>query len=293
MRILITGIGGMLGHDLARALKGSNQIFGIGRKKRSFKEKQAKYFFCDLLEPAALEKIVQKIRPQVVVHTAAKTQVDECELKPAEAYSNNVLATKFLIRSVMRYRPLFVYISTDYVFDGKKKSAYVENDSAHPLNVYGATKWLGEEVVRSSGLPYVIVRTSWLYGLNGPNFAATILRIARRGRDLNVVTDQKGSPTYTKDLALAIKEIIEAKNIRGILHVTNSGVTNWNEYAKWILKEAGVNHVKVNAIRTKDSDRPALRPKNSVLNNTRLKSRLGQPLRHWQEALRDYLKEMK
>lgn len=290
MRILITGIGGMLGHDLVRAFKGSHQIFGIGRKKRSFGSR-IKYFCCDLLNPGDLQKTLKQIRPDVVIHAAAKTQVDDCELNPIEAYSENALATQFLVNALKSYCPHFIYISSDYVFDGKKKSPYMELDAPSPLSVYGATKLLGEEAVRNSGLPWVIVRTSWLYGLKGPNFVATILRISRDKNVLKVVTDQKGSPTFTKDFAVAIKKIVEKKNSRGIFNVTNSGVTNWNAYAKAIFKESGVNHIKVLGIKAREFNRPAPRPGNSVLSNSRFQKAFGFKTRNWRDALKDYLKE--
>jgi len=290
MRILITGIGGMLGHDLARVLKDSHQIFGVGRKKRSFGN-GIKYFRCDLLNPSDLQKIVKQVRPDVVIHSAGKTQVDDCELNPLEAYSENVLATQFLVKALKPYRPRFIHVSSDYVFDGKKKSPYVESDSPAPLSAYGATKFLGEEAVRNSGLSWVIVRTSWLYGLNGPNFVETMLRMGRDRDVLNVVTDQKGSPTYTKDLAFAIKKIVEEKKSRGIFNVTNSGVTNWNAYAKAILKESGLNHIKVLGIKARDFNRPAPRPENSVLDNSKFQKTFRFKARNWQAALKDYLKE--
>lgn len=280
----------MLGSDLAKVLSGSHLLFGLGRKKRSFGGK-VQYVSCDLLDTAHLEKCVKRISPDIVIHSAAKTQVDDCELDPYEAYLGNVLATQFLIKTVKPYRPRFIYISTDYVFDGKKRGPYLETDVPAPLNVYGATKLLGEDVVHGSGLPYVIVRTSWLYGLNGPNFVATILKISREKNVLKVVTDQQGCPTYTKDLAEAIEKIINAKNVFGIFNVTNSGATNWNAYAKLILSESGVNHTKVLNIKTNDLDRPALRPRNSVLSNVKFEKRFGCKIRNWRLALRDYLKE--
>jgi len=292
MRVLITGIGGMLGNDLARVLKDSHQVIGIGRRKRKF-EKKIQYFTCDLLKPARLEKYIRKIRPQVIIHSAAKTKVDDCELNPVEAYRENVLATQFLLRAVSPYKPLFVYISTDYVFDGSKNRPYVEQDVPAPLNVYGATKLLGEKLVQDSGLRWVIVRTSWLYGLKGSNFVATILKVSHGKKELKVVTDQTGSPTYTKDLAEALKNIMESRNIRGIFNVTNSNAAHWNQYAKQILSEAGLNHVRILAIKTKDSQRPARRPLNSRLSNAKFKSFFGYQLRPWQEALKDYLRESK
>lgn len=292
MKVLITGAGGMLGRDLIRVLSKSHELFGIGRKKRQLKN--VKYFVCDLLDPISVSRCVKKIQPQAVIHTAAKTQVDDCQLKPMEAYLENVLATQSMLRAVRPFRPLFIYISTDYVFDGKKKSAYREGDSVKPLNVYGATKWCGERLVEESGCPWVILRSSWLYGQHGPNFVRTILKLARTRKSLCVVTDQRGAPTFTRDLALAIERLLQAagqrKRIQGIYHLTNRGVTNWNQYAKRILKEAGRNHLPVLAMRTKDSDRPALRPANSCLNNDRFNRKFGYEMRPWQEALSEFMK---
>ncbi len=293
MRILITGLGGMLGSDLLKILSGSHQVFGIGRKKRKFSSRKVSYFSVNLSDLISLKKCLAKIKPDIVIHSAAKTHVDDCELKPLEAYQQNVLATQNLIEAVKFCRPRFIYVSTDYVFNGSKRSGYSEKDFVGPLNVYGATKLLGERMVQNSGLKWSIIRTSWLYGLNGPNFVTTIMRLAREKKNLKVVSDQNGSPTYTKDLAFAIKRIVEKKNTDGILNVTNFGVTNWNAYAKQILKESGINHVKVGAIKTKASDRPALRPQYSILTGIKFQRTFGSRLRNWQEALKDYLEELK
>lgn len=287
----------MLGHDLARVLADEHEIYGLGRKKRVFENKKVRYFAGDLLDLDTLSRHIRKIRPEIVIHSAAKTQVDGCELKPLEAHLNNILVTKLLLRSAAPYQPLFIYISTDYVFDGGKRSPYTETDSVNPLNVYGATKWLGEEMVRHSGLNWAIIRTSWLYGKQGPNFAATILRLSKSHRNLKVVTDQKGSPTHARDLALGIKRLLEStrsgSGCQEIYHLTASGQTSWNQYAKEILKESGVKNVSVHGIKTKNYGRPALRPANSVLSNEKFQRRFGFQLRPWKEGLRDFLRELK
>ena len=222
--------------------------------------------------------------------------MDDCELNPREAYRDNVAATNVLVEALQTIKPLFIYVSTDYVFDGAKKSAYDESDRPAPLNVYGRTKWLGEEIVRKSNLPWLIIRTSWLYGKNGANFVKAILKLAGKRRELKVVTDQMGAPTYTKDLALGIQKLIEiarAKRIRNqIFNLTNSGKTSWNGFAKQILKESGKIRIVVKPVVSSQFPRPAARPANSVLSNRKFIRTAGWTMRSWQEALKDYLKEL-
>ncbi len=285
----------MLGRDLVEVLKENFQLYGLGRKKR--KILGVHYFQCDLLDLNKTEKIISKVKPDVVIHAAAKTQVDECELNPKEAYRENVLATLYLLKGLGNQKPLLIHISSDYVYSGNAKGKVRESEEINPVNVYGYSKWLAEELVGSWLGPKLILRTSWLYGRNGHNFVKAILNISRAKKVLKVVSDQKGSPTYTKDLAQSIKKIIlkwkKNKSISGVFHLSNSGVTHWKKYADQIIKLAGRKHVKVVPIKTKDYSRPAMRPKNSCLDNSKLKRVFGFQMRDWNLALNDYMVEEK
>jgi dTDP-4-dehydrorhamnose reductase len=291
-RILITGAGGMLGQDLVAVLsQDKDHLFGLGRKKRLLKKMV--FFQCDLLDTKRVEKIVKRIKPQIVIHAAAKTQVDACETKPKEAYLQNVAATYVLVRACRPLKPFMIYMSSDYVYGGDGKQPIKEGQKEAPINVYGATKWLGETLVRHSGCPYAILRTSWLFGAGGANFIKAILKISESKNKIKVVSDQMGAPTWTRDLAYAIrtiiKEIKSGKKIQGIYHITNRGVTNWKKFAEEILDRAGRSSVTIAPIKTRDYERPANRPKNSVLSNLKYQQQFRFRLRPWQEALDAYL----
>jgi dTDP-4-dehydrorhamnose reductase len=181
-----------------------------------------------------------------------------------------------------------VTLSTDYIFDGKKDTPYIEEDSPHPLNIYGRSKWRGEQYVQELMKDALIIRTQWLYGKHGKNFVASILRQAREKSVLQVVNDQIGSPTYTLDLSRAISLLIERK-ARGIFHVANSDSCSWYDYARAILKLSGIEGVKVVPVSSKKLAYPAARPAYSVLDTKKLKREMGLTLRPWAEALNDYL----
>jgi dTDP-4-dehydrorhamnose reductase len=180
-----------------------------------------------------------------------------------------------------------VYISTDYVFNGRKRKPYVETDTPHPLNVYGQTKWEGEQFVQQSCSRYLILRTSWLYGRVGKNFVRTILSKATQNEELRVVNDQVGCPTYAKDLAATIAALIKRETY-GLYHAAGQGVCSWFEFSEEILKLAGISK-KVIPISSQSLDRPARRPRYSALSQGKLNS-LGIYLRHWKEALEEYVR---
>ncbi|MDD4955585.1 MAG: dTDP-4-dehydrorhamnose reductase, partial [Candidatus Omnitrophica bacterium] len=226
-----------------------------------------------------------------VVHCAAYTDVDGAEKNAKEAFLINEEGTRNLTEAINK-DCLFIYISTDYVFDGNKKTAYTEKDAVNPLNVYGKSKLAGEKIV--SGLnKYIIVRTSWLFGPNGKNFVSTISNAAREKETIEVVCDQTGSPTYAIDLAKAISDVIEIYFKRsvdsGIYNITNSGFCSWAEFSRCIIKEAGLN-AKVKEIKSEELVRPATRPKNSMLSKEKFKALTGKELPKWQEAVKHYLR---
>ncbi len=283
-RIIVTGAGGMLGRDLLSALSGCD-VYGLTHSD------------LDITNVNLVARVFDDMRPDIVIHSAAYTDVDGCELDPDKAYRVNALGTRNVTVAANRVKCVMVYISTDYVFDGTKDSPYVEWDEPNPLNAYGMSKLLGEEFVRELSDRFYIVRTSWLYGRGGKNFVDTILKKAETEKSLRVVDDQRGSPTYTKDLASKIIEVIGLnKGLQmagrvagvsqryGIYHITNSGYCSWYDLAREIVG----NSIKVIPIKSTEIDRPAKRPKNSVLENRMLLLEGIGTLRPWKEALKDY-----
>ena len=231
---------------------------------------------------------IEKLRPDIVIHVAAYTDVDGCELDEKKAFAVNAEGTKHITLAASRCRAKVVYLSTDYIFDGNKREPYLENDPPSPLNVYGHSKWKGEQYIQEWMKNALIIRTQWLYGRYGKNFVTSILQQAREKNTLSIVNDQVGSPTYTADLAKAISVLIRC-DAQGIFHVANSDFCTWYIFGQAILKLSGINRVKVIPISSKELGRPAVRPSYSVLNCQKLKKETGLALRPWAEALKDYL----
>ena len=277
--LLVIGAKGMLGRDLMTVLRADlpqDEVVGwdieeidIQKEEETFTE-------------------IEKLRPDIVIHLAAYTDVDGCELNEGRAFTVNAEGTEHVALAVSRCRAKMVYLSTDYVFDGNKREPYLESDSPHPLNVYGRSKLQGEQYVQARAKEALIIRTQWLYGRYGKNFVTSILRQAREKKVLSIVNDQIGSPTYTADLSKAISVLIQF-DARGIFHVANSDLCTWYTFGQTILKLSGMEKVKVIPISSKELGRPAVRPSYSVFNCQKLKRETGLALRPWPEALRDYL----
>jgi dTDP-4-dehydrorhamnose reductase len=268
----------MLGRSLVPCLGSEREVVGVDL--RDF----------DISQEAAVQKAFRELRPQFVYHLAAYTDVDGCESNPPMAQAVNALGTRNIAASCAEIGAILLYLSTDYVFDGSLERPYREDDSPNPISVYGQSKLWGERHVQSLVARHFIVRSSWLYGPYGKNFVATILKIARDQHELRVVSDQRGSPTYTLHLAPVLAEML-LLDAYGIYHVTGSGDCSWFEFAKTILKSAGLERVGVVPISTEESGRKARRPANSVLENHRLtECHLGR-LPHWKEGLEHYLQE--
>jgi dTDP-4-dehydrorhamnose reductase len=277
--ILVVGAKGMLGRDLMDVLHSSllnDEIIGWDIEEIDIQKEEDTVFK------------IEKLRPDIVIHLAAYTDVDGCESNEEKAFSVNAEGTKHVALAASRCLAKMVYLSTDYVFDGNKKEPYLESDVPHPLNVYGRSKWEGEQHVQKLVENSLIVRTQWLYGRYGKNFVTSILRQATEKRVLSIVNDQMGSPTYSADLGKAIFTLIQF-DVRGIFHVANSDLCTWYTFGQAILKLSGMNKVKVIPISSKDLGRPAARPAYSVLNCQKLKRETGLTLRPWSEALKDYL----
>ena len=278
MRILVTGARGMLGTALLPCLGTEHEVVGVDIKD------------FDISQEAAVQRAFGDLRPDFVFHLAAYTDVDGCEANPQIARDVNTLGTRNVARSCAEIGAVLLNVSTDYVFDGSLARPYREDDAPNPLSVYGRSKWEGEQQVQALLARHFIVRSSWLYGPRGKNFVATILKVARERDELRVVSDQRGSPTYTYHLALKLAQMVEVQAY-GIYHVTGAGNCSWFEFAQEILKLGGLEQVRVVPISTQESGRMAPRPANSVLENHRLiESHLG-VLPHWREGLAHYLEE--
>jgi len=232
---------------------------------------------------------VAAVKPDWVIHGAAFTNVDGCEKDPATALKVNADGSGNVARACWVAGAKMAYISTDYVYDGKKATPYVESDPVGPLNVYGESKLKGEHAVAKVLPDALIVRTSWLFGKNGPNFVEAILGQVGKKDELSVVTDQVGSPTYTPDLADGLARLIEF-GAAGIVHVSNEGECSWNEYAKKILELAGATGIKVLPLTTEQLARPAMRPAYSTLSKERYFALTGHRLRRWEDALAEYIR---
>ncbi len=275
---LVIGSEGMLGTDLIRILRESGtQTTGLDRPD------------IDIRNVDSVRSAFSRYDPAVVINVAALTNVDGCETNVAEAFSVNGEGPGNIAAAASEHDSFFIHISTDYVFDGRKGSPYREDDPISPLGVYARSKAEGETRIRSV-LPdgHCIVRTQWLFGLNGNNFVETILKLAASRQTLTVVDDQHGTPTYTPDLAVALKRLCEVR-YRGTIHITNSGRTTWYDFAREILQRAEVAGVRVEPIPSTKLDRPAPRPAYAVLDNSRFVELTGGGLRPWQEALAHYL----
>lgn len=232
------------------------------------------------------------LHPEVIFHLAAFTQVDACESEVEKTFAVNGEGTKHVALGAVECGAKVVFLSTDYVFDGEKSVPYGEDDPPRPLNVYGQSKWQGEQYVQRLVEDALIVRTQWLYGRFGNNFVSAILRQAEERRELQIVDDQTGSPTYTVDLARALSALAR-QDLRGVFHVANSGSCTWYEFGRTILQLAGRSEVRVAPVSSEKIHRPARRPSFSVLNCQKLKEQAGLTLRPWQEALKDYLMSLR
>lgn len=276
MRILITGADGQLGWELQRVLWGHELVLGV-------------WPGFDLLTPEC-EGFILDARPETVIHAAAYTDVDGAEREPGRAMAVNAEGTDRVARTAARIGARLVYLSTDYVFDGKKGAPYLETDTPNPLNAYGRSKLEGERRALERCPDALVVRTAWLYGAQGKNFVKTIMRLASAQPELRVVTDQRGCPTHAGDLAGAVAKILKT-DLTGIVHATGAGDCTWHEFACAIVAQMGLT-VRVRPITTAETRRPAARPAYTVLSNHRLAS-AGVVLPPWRDALGRFVKQVK
>lgn len=278
MKILVTGAQGQLGQDVMKVLQDQNlDLLGTDRDT------------LDITDARGVQDVFLSFKPDVVVHCAAYTAVDQAEKDKDLCYNINVLGTRILAENCRDFGAKMVYISTDYVFDGQGEEPFSADDEPNPVNYYGETKYQGELEVKKVLSDYFILRISWVFGVYGNNFVKTMLRLGQTKKDISVVSDQVGSPTYTKDVADMILSMIQTEKY-GTYHQTNQGYCSWAEFAAAIFEKAGVD-CQVNPILTKDYPTAAKRPLNSRMVTTKTFQEFGLKQRDWMEALEDYLEK--
>lgn len=281
LRWMITGAGGMVGRDLTDELRSRGEdVMPYGRAE------------LDIASPRALGAIVRENRPAIIVNCAAYTKVDAAESNEAMANAINGSAVEFLANAASAINALLVQVSTDFVFDGSKRTPYEINDEPNPQSIYGKSKLLGE-FAASHATQHLLVRTSWLFGAHGPNFVEAILNQIRKGTNpLRVVDDQRGRPTYTPHLAHAIIRLArlacQSADARGTVHYADAGECTWFEFARAIVEECGAT-TEVRPVKTDEFPRPAKRPPYSVLSTERYERLTGVSPEPWRHGLREYL----
>ncbi len=283
MKTIIFGAKGQLGSDLADVLGGAETI-------------ALDYDEVDISNSNSVSRTFEKYKPDAAINVAAMTDVAGCERDDVKAFMVNGLGPKFIAENCLKSNALLLHISTDYVFDGKKNSPYIEDDPPNPLNVYGISKLAGEYYIRALMERYFIVRTSGLYGLHkcigkGGNFVDSMLRLSKEQKEIKVIDDEILTPTYTLDLAGQIKDLIKTNSF-GIYHITNEGFCSWYEFAEEIFRFLDI---KVNLVKISQSEFPSIvkRPRYSVMENKRLKLLGINKMRDWKDALHSYLIQRK
>ena len=278
MSILIVGAQGMLGSDLMETLNHTRQVIGVDIEE------------CDITDQKETRNTLLRTKPSWVINAAAYTQVDQCETNSEQAYKVNAEAVSNLALACKEINTKLLHVSTDYVFDGKTKNPYREEDPVNPLSVYGNSKCRGEATVQDLLDDFTIVRTGGLYGKRGVNFVNTIVKMAQERDELRVVNDQWMSPTCTVDLSKAIGTLVQLSS-QGIFHIVNSGFCTWYEFACKIVAITD-SPCRVVPISSDELGRPAPRPAFAVLNCSKYSKVTGMKLRPWEEALTDYLSTM-
>ena len=287
LKILVTGVKGQLGYDCIRELKerGYKNILGIDRDE------------LDITDEGKVHEFINKYKPDIVMHNAAWTKVDKAELPEYKelVYKVNSLGPKYIAEACKEVGAKLIYISTDYVFDGKGDKPFEVDDPKNGLSIYGKTKSQGEDFVKSILDKYFIIRISWVFGVNGNNFIKTMLKLSETHKELNIVDDQIGSPTYTYDLSKLMCDMMESDKY-GVYHATNEGYCSWADFAEYIFKEA-VKNVKVNRVTTEEykklNPNQADRPLNSRMSKISLASNGFNQLPSWQNAVDRYINGLK
>lgn len=284
-KILITGKNGQVGWELQKTLAPLGHIWCYDRNE------------LDLMQPEAIAKAVRDIKPDIIVNAAAYTQVDKAESEPEEAFAVNAKAPLIFAEEAKKCGAIFVHYSTDYVFEGASSKPYDENDITNPLNVYGKTKLQGELAIQAIGGKYLILRTSWVYGMRGANFLMTMLRLGKERDRLKIVSDQVGAPTWCHLIAQMTEQMLsrafilqDQKELWGIYHLTSGGQTSWFGFAEEIFnfyknsylnRQNGGKIPQLEEIMTSEYPTPATRPLYSVLSNEKLKNNFRLSMPHW------------
>jgi dTDP-4-dehydrorhamnose reductase len=287
MKILVTGRNGQVGGALQHALEGLGEIVTLDRSQ------------LDLSNLDAMREVIRSIRPNLIVNAAAYTAVDLAETDEALAYRINAEAPGVMAEEAKRLGASLIHYSTDYVYDGGKSGAWLETDTTGPLSAYGRSKLAGEQAIAAVGLPHLILRTSWVYGLHGKNFLLTMLRLAQSRPELSIVSDQIGAPTWSVTIAEATASIIKkfpdlaaVEHVSGIYHLCARGQTSWFGFAEKIFAHSLIQQKpKLNPITTADYPTPAVRPKNSVMNTDKFEQTFV-TLPTWDVALGDCLQRI-
>ncbi len=291
MRILLTGSTGQVGKDLLPLLREQGEVTAVGRSE------------CDLSSVDAIRKLVAEVKPSVIVNPAAYTAVNDAEAHREQAYAINCNAAKTLAEEARKLGAMFVHYSTDYVFDGGKAGAYTEDDEPAPLNVYGASKLAGERAIAAVGGRYLVLRTSWVYSASGNNFLLTIRRLAHEREELNIVDDQVGGPTSSKEIARATAGLVrqyaavdKAAFPAGLYHMTAAGSVSWCGFARAIIAGLGERETfrlkRIMGIGSGEYPTPARRPLNSVLCNDKFEGAFGFRLGNWESGLAEVICEI-
>ncbi|GCL46041.1 dTDP-4-dehydrorhamnose reductase [Microcystis aeruginosa] len=286
-KVLLIGAKGQVGQELQVTLPQLGEVISIGREE------------LDLTNSEKISQLIREIHPDYLVNAAAYTAVDKAETEPDLAYSINATAPKIMAEAAEKIKAKFLHISTDYVFDGRKNTPYLETDLTNPLGVYGQSKLRGEEEIKTVNSQAIILRTAWVYGSYGKsNFVKTMLRLGKEREELKVVVDQVGSPTWAKDIAAAITQLlINADNPPGIYNFTNSGVASWFDLTKAIFEEAKISGIplkiqRVIPITTAEYPTPAVRPAYSVLSGQKISQQLGYIPPYWRDSLKAMLNQL-
>ena len=274
--ILVTGSTGQLGSDVVKEL--------LKRGYSTLSPNRSEFNLCS---EDSIRNYILNSNCEAIVHCAAYTQVDKAEDEKDLCIKINATATKHIVKCAKILDIPMIYISTDYVFDGTKDGKYTENDETNPINIYGESKLAGEKYVQEILDKYYIVRTSWVFNINGKNFIETMLRLSKANNQLSIVNDQIGSPTYTKDLSRLLVDMLETSKY-GLYHATNEGYCSWYEFANTIFKLANIN-IDIKAINSNEYASRAKRPMNSKLSKDKLIEYGFKPLPNWEDALKDYL----
>lgn len=285
MKILLTGAAGQVGWELKRTLASLGEVVAVDLAEM------------DLADPAAIRRFVRELKPDLIVNPAAYTAVDKAESEPELAQAVNGIAPGVLAEEAQALGIWLVHYSTDYVFDGRKSGAYVEDDQPNPQSVYGRTKLAGEQAVQASGCKHLILRTSWVYGARGHNFMLTMLRLGRERDELRIVADQFGAPTWCRGIAEVTAQILaqlhspllsqgQAAACSGIYHLTAAGETTWFDFASAVIRQGLPERaVKMTPITTDQYPLPAPRPANSRLSNAKLHQTFGIASSSWSNEL--------